>query len=350
MFIFIAIITLILLIIIHELGHFLAAKKLGVKVEEFGLGYPPRIWGKQVGETLYSINLLPFGGFVKIYGQEQSIKDPESFSEKPFWKKSIIILGGVFSFWIVSVVLISIVMLLGAPSEVPDEQVVQNPKVQIIMVQNDSPASKAGLQVGDAIKKIDEVEINKVGQVQNLSQINRGKEINIEVQRGDKTFNVSLVPRMEGDGPIGIALTRTALIKYPWYLAIWKGIEGTINLTWAIIYGWWTLLSNIFTGKGIPAGMEVAGPVKIYQFFSQAGAMGINYFLQFIAFFAVNLALINSLPIPALDGGWFMFLVIEKIRKKPLNEKIVQGVSAFFFILLLALMIWITTREVIQLF
>jgi len=355
MFIAIAIVTLILLIIIHELGHFVAAKFLGVKVEEFGLGYPPRLWGKKIGETLYSLNLLPFGGFVKIYGQEGSIKDPNSFSEKPFWKKSVIILGGVFSFWVVSVILIAIVMGIGAPSEISDEQVsgVINPKVQILGIQKDSPAALAELKTGDVVKEINNISVDKVSQVQKITQENRGREITLAIQRGGEILNVKITPRAdskEGEGPIGIALARTALIKYPWYIAPIKGAEGTIALTWAIIQSWIMLFSSLFQGQGLPPGAEVTGVVGIFQLFSEVGGLGASYFIHFIALIAVNLALINSLPIPALDGGWFMFLVIEKLRGRPLNERIIQRVSAMFFFLLIGLMIWVTIRDIVRIF
>jgi regulator of sigma E protease len=358
MLILIAILTLIALIIIHELGHFIAAKKLGVKVEEFGLGYPPRIWGKKVGETLYSLNLLPFGGFVKIFGQEQTIKDPASFSEKPFWKKSIIILGGVFSFWVISAIILSFVMALGAPSEVGDGQIsgVIDPKVQVVSVAKESPAAQAGLKIGDVVRKIsvegNETNVSKVQQIVDEAQSNKGKEMTLFIQRGAETIGIKITPRSsypDGEGPMGVALTRTALIKYPWYLAPIKGIGATINLTWAIISSWIMLFASLFGGHGLPAGVEVAGPIKIFELFSQVGGMGVSYFLQFIAFFAINLALINSLPIPALDGGWFMFLVIEKLRGKPLDEKIIQKLSAIFFFILIGLMIWITGKESIEL-
>jgi regulator of sigma E protease len=346
----IAFFTLIALIIIHELGHFVAAKKLGVKVEEFGLGYPPRIWGKKVGETLYSLNALPFGGFVKIYGQEEEIKDSKSFSEKPFWKKSIIILGGVFSFWIISAIILTFVMLIGAPTIVEDNNQgnLINPKVQIVSVAPNSPAALAGLQAGDTIKNVD-----KVSEVQEMTKENLGKEITLIIQRGDKVFEVKLVPRAsspKGEGSMGVGLARTALVKYPWYLAPIKGIGATLNLTWAIIQSWIYVFSSLFKGGGLPPGVEVTGVVGIFQLFTQVGSLGVSYFLQFIAVIAIYLALANSLPIPALDGGWFMFLVIEKIRKKPLNQLTIQKVSAVFFFALIALMIWVTVKDIIRIF
>jgi len=356
-----AFISLLALIIIHELGHMLTAKKLGVKVEEFGLGLPPRIWGRKIGQTLYSLNWIPFGGFVKIYGHEPPVYgDPESFSEKPFWKKSLIILGGVFSFWVVSAVILTAVMIIGAPTVIDDSQSkgLISPKVQVISITPDSPAQEAGLKLGDVIKEIrpkdqNPTEIYKVKDVQNFSKAYQGQEIILTVQRGLEFFNVSLVPREdypEDDGPMGLGLIRTDLKKYPWYLAPYRGIEATYNLTKGVIYSWILLMSNLFSGQGLPPGVQVTGIVGIFQLFTEVGGLGVSYFLQFIAVIAVHLAIINILPIPALDGGWFIFMLIEKIKGSPLNQKFVQRISTVFFFLLIVLMIWITVRDIIRIF
>lgn len=351
----VAFISLIGLIILHELGHFLLAKKFGVKVEEFGIGYPPRLFGKKFGETLYSLNLLPFGAFVKIYGQEERIEDPRSFTTKPFWQKVLIILGGVISFWLVAAILLSIVMGIGAPTVVQDEenQGLVDPKIQITAIASNSPAEEAGLKPGDTIMSISGTDINKIKEVQGFTQAHKGEEIILTIRRGKEVFDVSLIPRVsppENEGPMGVALARTALKSYPWYQAPIKGIVATGNLTLMIIKVWGTTIMNLFQGKGVPTGVEVKGIVGIFGLFIQVGAMGASYFLQFIAMISVSLALINVLPIPALDGGWLLFLVIEKLKRRPLNQKIVQNISLVFFFLLIALMIWVTIKDIAQLF
>jgi regulator of sigma E protease len=347
----IAFLSLVALIIVHELGHFLIAKKLGVKVEEFGLGFPPRIWGKKIGETLYSINWIPFGGFVKIYGHEEPVKgDPRSFSERPFWQKSLIILGGVLVFWVVAVIILSIVMAIGAPTAIDDSVTTGliNPKVQIMAVQKGSPAEAAGLKIGDIITGFD-----KVSEVQNFTEANKGKNVVLSIKRGAEIFNVNIILRQnigENEGAMGVALVRTDLKKYPWYIVPIKGIEATFDLTYSIIASWIMLLGNIFSGQGVPPGVQVTGIVGIFQLFTEVGSLGVSYFLQFVAIIAIHLAIINSLPIPALDGGWFFFMLIEKIKGKPLNQILVQRTSAVFFFLLVGLMIWITIRDVIRIF
>jgi len=356
--IIIAFLSLVALIIIHELGHMLTAKKLGVKVEEFGLGYPPRIWGKKIGETLYSINWLPFGGFVKIYGHEKPVEgDPRSFSERPFWQKSLIILGGVFSFWVISAIILTIVMIIGAPTAIDDSVSggIINPKVQIISIEKDSPAFSADLKIGDVILQVKNREqlkagsVDKVKEVQNFSQENRGEEVILTIQRGQEIFDVNLKLRNE-DIPMGVSLIRTGLKKYSWYTAPLKGIEATFSLTWSIIKSWIMIFASLFSGKGMPEGAQVTGIIGIFQLFTEIGSLGVSYFLQFIAIIAVHLALINSLPLPALDGGWFLFLVVEKLKGKPLNQKIIEKTSLIFFFLLITLMIWITIKDIIRIF
>ena len=339
--IIIAFFSLIALIILHELGHFVLAKSFGVKVEEFGLGYPPRIFGKKIRGTIYSLNFLPFGGFVKIYGQEKTIKNPRSFSEKPFWQKAIIILAGVISFWFVAAILLSIVMAIGAPTIVEDEEdgSLVEPKVQIISISSGSSAEEAGLKMGDIIKNFD-----KVKEVQEFTKAHKGQEIVLTIQRGKEIFDVSLI------APMGVALARTTLKSYPWYQAPLNGILATGQLTWLIIKSWGMVFSSLFQGQGMPAGVEIGGPVRIFELFVDVGNLGVSYFLQFIAFISISLALINVLPIPALDGGWLLFMIISRLRKKPLNQEVVRKVSTAFFFLLVGLMIWITVKDIMNFF
>ncbi len=352
-------ISFVVLIILHELGHFLMAKKFGVKVEEFGLGFPPRLFGKKFGETLYSINLLPLGGFVKIYGQEESVDNPRSFSTKPIYQRALIILGGVISFWMISAILLSIVMAIGVPTMIEDEENhnLVNPKVQITAIAPDSPAEEAELKIGDIIRELkfqdEQLKIDKVGQVLEFTQAYKGGEVILTIQRGKETFDISLIPRVshpEDEGPMGIALTRTALKSYPWYQAPIKGIIATGNLTLMTVMGWGKLIASLFQGEGVPPDMEVRGPEGIFELFIIVKGLGISYFLQFIAMISVSLAIINILPIPALDGGWLLFLAIEKLKGRPLNQKIVRNVSMVFFFLLIALMILVIIKDIMRIF
>lgn len=347
----IAFISLILLLIIHELGHFLLAKKFGIKVEEFGIFYPPRIYGKKFGQTIYSINLLPFGAFVKILGEEERKDDPDSFSSRPFWQKSLVIIGGVVSFWLVSILLLGIVNIIGAPTIISDKDSFSGAKVQIYGLSNESPAKIAGLLAGDVIVNIGGKEISKVEEVQDISADNKGKETVFTIQRGKQVFNVSLTPRAippKDEGPLGVILVRTAIKHYPWYLAFVQGAKTTYDLSIATLNGWYHAFIKMVNKQ--PTGVQIMGPVGIFGLFFQVSQLGVVYFLQFIALISISIALFNLLPIPVTDGGKLLFLIIEKIRRKALNQKIEQGISLLFFSLLILLMIFVTIKDVSRLF
>ncbi|OGZ17446.1 MAG: hypothetical protein A2Z78_02075 [Candidatus Nealsonbacteria bacterium RBG_13_36_15] len=357
--IFIAFFSLIGLVVLHELGHFIMAKRFGVKVEEFGVGLPPRIFGKKFGETIYSINLLPFGAFVKIYGEEKSIEDYRSFSQKPIWQRVFIIIGGVVVFWIVAFVILSIVMVLGVTTIVDDEanHNLVDSKVQIVQVVANSPAETAGLRIGDTVRELEaddgRLVTDKEKEVRDFIAANRGEKIIFKIQRGSEIFETSLTPRYpppEKEGAAGIALARTATVKYSWYRAPLEGLSATVNLTIAVIQGWVMILKNIVIGEGLPPGAQILGPVGIMNVFTQMAQLGINYFLRFIALISIYLAVFNILPIPALDGGKLVFLGIEAVRKKPVPQGIEQKLTIFFFALLMILIAWATIRDIIRIF
>ncbi|MDD2731581.1 MAG: site-2 protease family protein [Candidatus Pacebacteria bacterium] len=351
---------LIGLIILHEFGHFILAKKFGVKVEEFGIGYPPRIWGKKIGETLYSLNFLPFGAFVKIYGHEERIQDARSYASKPIWQRFLIILGGVISFWIVAFVLLTAVIILGMPTVIEDSQNqnIIDPKVQILYISQDSPAFEAGLEIGDIVTKIkpqglEPIGIDKVKEIQDITEDNKGKEIVLTIKRGKEILDIPVVPRVsppDKEGPMGVGLVRTALVSSPLYQAPFKGLAATGDLTLTILKGWWFTLSSLLGGEGMPEGVEVRGVVGIFELFVQAEGLGLIYFLQFIAIISISLAILNIMPIPALDGGWAVLLILEKIKGRPISQKIEQNINSFFFILLISLMVWITIKDIARLF
>ena len=344
--IIIAFVGLIGLIVSHEFGHFIIAKRFGVKVEEFGIGYPPRLFGRKFGETVYSLNLLPFGAFVKLPGEIEKTDDPRSFSRQSILKRALIVAGGVISFWIISIIIFGVVSGLGSLRAVGDEEIIPGAKVQVAAVSNNSPAKTAGLLPGDAI-----LNFKRVKEMQEFTDLNKGKEIILTVERGKEILEVSLTPRVsppQGEGPMGVALVRTAVKSYPWYEAPWQGISQTVGLTWAIIHGYFEAIANLF--KGEPTGVSLTGPVGVFSLLSQASQMGIVYFLNFLRLISLYLAVFNLLPIPAVDGGKLMFLGIEAIRKKAVSEKIEQRLTTAFFLALILLMIWVTIGDVRKLF
>jgi len=360
--ILIAFISLIGLIILHEFGHFILAKKFGVKVEEFGIGYPPRLFGKKIGETLYSLNLLPFGAFVKIYGEEGGIEDYRSFSGKPIWKRVLIVLGGVVSFWIIAAVILSIIAgTWGLPTAVEDEEnhILRDPKVQITFVVPNSPAEKAELKIGDVIQglEIEKVKLKttKVKEVIEFINTNRGKEMTITIKRGKEIVEKSLIPRVsppEGEGPLGVALARIAFKPYPWYEAPIKGIYVTGRTTFSVIVSLIDIMSKVIRGVPLPPGtIELKGPVGIVgEIIIPALERGAVDYLWIMAMISIFVALFNTLPIPALDGGKLLFLAIEGICKKPIPQRIEKRINAFFFTLLIFLMIFVTIKDIAKLF
>lgn len=345
--IIIAFFSLIALVVIHEFGHFILAKKFGAKIEEFGIGYPPRIFSKKIGETVYSLNILPFGAFVKIYGEEGGAENYRSFIDKPIWQRVLIVLGGVVSFWFVSAVLLSIVAgVWGLPTAVSDKdsENLKDPKVQIIQIAADSPAQTAELRVGDVIAGFETVK-----DVQEFINARQGEEAVLTIKRGSQVFEKTVVPRVlppEGEGSLGVSLTRIALKSYPWYQAPLQGVITSATLTFNIVDGWILGLKSALGLVQLPQGMkmEMMGPLGIFGLLSEYFSMGINYFLFLVSLIAVGLALANILPIPALDGGKLIFLSVEWLMGRPINYKLEQRVTAVFFVLLIILMIFVTVK------
>ncbi len=348
-FIFIAFFSLIGLLILHEASHFLTAKKCGVNVTEFGIGYPPRIFGKKIGGTLYSFNLLLLGAFVAI--------DEKELKKKSFLQQGLIISAGIISFWIFSFVLIAVILFIGAFTQIEDsDEFVSEPSVQVVAIADASPAFDAVVKVGDLIYAIkpenqDMVMVDKVEEVQNVITSHKGEEIELNIKRQGEDLKLKLVPRVsppQRQGAIGVALVRVGIKHYSWHQAIIGSAKETVRLTGLIISGLIGAVGDAFKGK--PSNVELVGPIGIIGIFAKSGALGINYFLQNIAMISLHLAIFNALPIPIMDGGRFAFLVLEKLRKKPLNEKVEKKINNIFFLLLFTLMMFTTIKDIIKLF
>ena len=341
--------------IIHEFGHFIIAKKFGVRVDEFGIGYPPRIFGKKIGETIYSINWLPLGAFVRIYGEEGGLDDYRSFSNLKIWQRVLIVIGGVAAFWITAIIIFSIVFAIGSDLPVSDQDVqgMVNPQVKIVEVSANSPASLAGLKTGDTITDIKvngtDTKINKVAEFQKAVGDNKGKEIDLTVNRAGKVFDVNITPRINppaGEGAVGVGLERMATLikKTSWYMAPVKGAEYTWQTTVNAVVGLYSTFSDLFQRKGLPAGASFAGPLGITIFLANAASYGIGFFLYFVGMISVFIAIFNLFPIPALDGGKLIFLIIEKIKGKPVSVNVEQWITMTCFVILICLSLFITVK------
>jgi len=351
----IAFLSLIALMIIHEFGHFVIAKKFGVRVDEFGIGYPPRIFGKKIGETIYSVNWLPLGAFVRIYGEEGGVDDYRSFTHLKIWQRILIVFGGVAAFWLAAIILFSIVFAIGTDLPVGEQDIqgMTNARVEVISVSANSPASQAGLKVADTIKKVKVgttvFVMNKIADFQKITNDNKGKQVVIIINRNGKELSFDLTPRVsppEGQGSVGVGLERMATLikKSSWYMAPIEGAIYTWKTTAAAFSGLYSVFQNLVSRKSLPQGAEFAGPLGITVFLANAASYGIGFFLYFIASISVFIAIFNLFPIPALDGGKLIFLLIEKIKGKPVSAKVEQAITVTFFAILICLSIFITIK------
>lgn len=369
------IIILGLLVFVHELGHFLVARRNGVMAEEFGFGFPPRIfgvyktkngrrklfWGSKNVEstdTIYSINWILLGGFVKITGEDGEEKqNPKSFASKPAWTRVRMLAAGVAMNFLLAAVLLSVGYFVGIPQAVEDSSngQLKNEKIQIIETIPGSPAERMGIKVGDQIvgavdENNDFVEFVTIEEVQNFINARKEQEIKLEIKRGNETVEISGIPRAEypaNEGALGISLVKTAEISYPLPEAVWRGVKSTFELTATILAAFGNLLWRLVAGQ--PVGMDVSGPVGIAVLTGQVAKLGFIYILQFTALLSINLAIINILPIPALDGGRILFILIEKIKGKAVSQKFEQRAHNIGFALLITLMVLVTARDVARL-
>lgn len=343
------ILVLGLLVFVHEFGHFVMAKKHGVKIEEFGFGFPPRIFGIQKGETMYSINLIPLGGFVKAYGEDGADKNnSQSFAAKKVWQRVTILVAGIAMNFLLAIVLLGFAHMIGLPAVATNEDINSGKtNVQITDVSQDSPAQKGGIQIGDIVKRVNGQEIQEVESFQNLVKGNLGKDINVVVLRGSEEVSLIMTPRLnppEGEGAIGVGLVETVIKRYPWYSAFWEGLKSAYYATLMSVIGLATVLQGLLLGGRVSG--DVAGPVGIAVLTGQVTKLGFVYILNFAAILSLNLAIINAIPFPALDGGRLLFLLIEKIKGSPVSQKVEQIVHGTGFALLILLMIVITVRDI----
>lgn len=359
-----------LLVFVHELGHFITAKRNGIKADEFGFGFPPRIVGFVKNETtgryslvfgnraiesphtVYSFNWIPLGGFVRIKGEDMSdVLDPDSFGSKSAWIRFKVLVAGVVMNFLLAWVLLSIVLTIGFPQQISPAERSHYAKtnVQIVQVMKGSPAEEMGLRAGDVILTIDGKSVTTLEMVSTSINQEKGKTVSISLRRGKTTSTLQGVPRLsspEGEGALGISFSETALVSYPWYQAIGKGLLHTYDFTIEILQAFGNLIANLFTGT--KQTLDVAGPVGIVYLTKQMSELGFVYILQFAAILSINLGIINVLPIPALDGGRILFLFLEKLKGRAVSRHIEGRVHQFGFVALLLLMILVTFHDFIQ--
>ena len=357
-------VVIIVLVVIHELGHFIVAKLFGIRVDEFGIGYPPRAKKLFVlKKTLFSLNWLPFGGFVKIYGEETDSETNEivlnSFTYQKKWKRSAVVLAGIVANLILAFVLYVIsfsIGFLGSPSDFAGSVVVNKPEMLVTEVVSGSPASQAKIEAGDLITRVSAsgktLVPHTVGNVISFIQLSGTNPITFSVMHMNVVRDVVITPRagvVEGKPGIGVGLSEVSLVRLPISKSIPYALKYTGQEFVSVLSGIKNLVSSAVHGqKGTLS--QVSGPVGIAQIAGQAYALGFGSFLTFVALISVNLAVINLLPFPALDGGRLILELFTTDGKSRISKRAVALINQTGFILLILLMIYVTYHDIARLF
>lgn len=355
-------VILAVLVLVHECGHFFAAKKFGVRVDEFGLGFPPRIWGRKIGETVYSVNAIPFGGFVKIFGEnpdDESIAGPQkgrSFVNIAKWKQAVVLGAGVFMNIVFAWILFSVAYLSGMTTIVSgtDAKYVQDEHVIIMAALPNSPALRAGFVSGDQVRAFSVNGATTTGPtveaIQAAVRDSKGKEITFAVDRNSDSLYIRAIPEKGASGvyAIGVSMDQAGKVVLPIHLAFWEGGRLTIDMFTGIAANLYTLAHDAVLGKADFS--QVSGPVGIARLVGEAGQLGIVYLLSFTAFISLNLAALNLVPFPALDGGRILFVAIEAVKRSPIKPSIANTVNAIGFGILILLMLFVTYRDIHKIF
>lgn len=328
-----------LLIFVHELGHFITAKAVGMRVDEFAIGFGPKIFSWKQGETLYSLRIIPLGGFNKIAGMDpDEEQDERSFSAKPIWARMLVIVAGSAMNFVLPILLLAAVFL-SIGIDTPSNQ----PIVGSIMP--NKPAAYAGLASGDRILAVNKSEIASWRDFVEVIQGNAGKQLNVSYERNGTINAVMLTPEFDQKANRGIIGVMPQINNYrPSFI---ESFGLAAKQTYIVCASMVTGIVQMVTGQ-IPA--EVAGPIGVAQMAGEVAQLGIIPLLQFAAFLSINLGLINLLPVPVLDGGHVVTLAIEGLRGKPLNRDKLQFVQMIGFALLILLMIVATFKDVSRLF
>lgn len=357
--ILIFLIILLVLVISHEFGHFIVAKKSGIRVDEFSFGFPPKLFGKKFGETSYNFNLLPFGGYVKIFGEnpdEDSINGPDkdrSFVNKPRYIQAAVLVAGVVMNFLVAWLLLTVGFLSGLPTSVsvaPEGSVIKNQALTITSVLPNSPAEKAGLKTGDKIISLNAKTYLNPENVQSFIKSHDGDEVSVLIERAKDQQEIIVVPEKGEDSGvpmIGISMDIIGTMKLPVHKALFEGLKLSWQVTEQTVSGFYNLIKGAIMGQGDMS--SITGPVGIVGVVGDAAKFGFVYLLSFTALISINLAVINLIPFPALDGGRLLFLLIEKIKGSRIKPQISNMVNMVGFGLLMLLMAIITYNDIAKL-
>lgn len=372
--IIVGLIVLVILVAAHELGHAIVARRNGVVVKEFGIGFPPRAWKKKLKNgVLFTLNWLPLGGFVKLQGEHDAADQKGDYGAATFWQKTKILYAGVLVNWLIAVVLLSILAVTGLPKIIPnqftvasDTTVISTP-VTIGTVADNYPAAAAGLRPGDAIIAINDEPIDTTAELIEVTKANRGETVQVTYVRDSDELTVDVTLRDSDAAVFGATLGQRESTQSTWSAPI-VGVVTTAQYTWATVQGLGQLLSDFFGGligqlstsqEGRDAateqldraGASVAGPVGILGIiFPAASEAGFSQIVFLAAIISLTLAVMNALPIPALDGGRWFVTALFRVMKKPLTKEREESIHGAGFMVLLGLIVLVTIADVFKLF
>jgi len=350
--IIIFIVVLGIIIFVHELGHFIAAKSSGMRVDEFGFGFPPRIFGVKRGGTIYSLNWIPLGGFVKIKGENgEEAWEGESFGSKSLPRRVLVILAGVGMNIILAFVLFTGGYLIGVPQAIdvpPAGAIISAPTIQVGQVLAGSPAARGDLRSNDKIEEFNGQKATGAEALRSAIRASSG-DVTVKVKRGKAELTLKIVPEILKETNvrgIGVELVDVGTVRFPWYLAPIRGAEAVGYMLASIVLSFYGLLAGLFAGQGLS--QDVSGPIGIAVVTGQAAQIGFMYMVEFVAILSLNLAVVNAIPFPALDGGRFLFLIIEAIRRRPVSQRVEGVVHQIGFALLMLLVVAVTYRDLLR--
>ncbi len=373
--IFVGLLILVFLVVLHELGHAIVAKRNGVVVEEFGIGFPPRAWARKLKNgVLFSLNWLPLGGFVKLQGEHDAARHKGDYGAATFWQKTKILFAGVIINWLTAAVLLSILAVTGLPKILPNQFVIPSDTssvkqaVEITALTQDYPAEKAGLKVGDKILRFNGREIPSSQSLIDQTKAEKSKKVDLIYSRDGVESTVTVTLLDKANGPVfGAGLGQRELSKATWSAPL-VGFATAGQFTWATIEGLGNLLANLVSGVFLQlspdqnsretgsnnlkeVGDSVAGPVGILgTIFPQAEKAGPTQLVFLTAIISLTLAVMNALPIPALDGGRWFVTALFRLLKKPLTKAREERIQTIGFIALMGLVILVTIGDVTKLF
>ncbi|MCX6716757.1 MAG: site-2 protease family protein [Candidatus Taylorbacteria bacterium] len=367
------IIVLAVLILVHEFGHFIIAKKSGIRVDEFGLGFPPKIVGKKFGETEYTLNWIPFGGFVKIFGEtpddeaEKGADSSRSLINKNRWIQAAVLVGGVLFNFLFAWLLISISFFSGVNASSEDyakySDKFTDTGVILASVVAGTPAADAGLKLDDIIKDVrfateststKALSDGPLNSKKIMAMTVKGQPLLFTVVRAGQSTTTLVTPKkgiIENDSgkyAVGILMADYGRLSLPLHLAIYEGGMSTVHYIKLVALGLVEFIGQAIVGKANYS--AVSGPVGIAGYVGDAARAGFSNLLMFTAIISINLGVINFFPIPALDGGRLLFVLIEGISRKKIPFKVANTLNTVFFVLLLLLMAVVTYKDILKLF